>query len=177
MNARQRYKEVDGWLTDAEAAELQRLAENQVVLEIGTWKGRSTIAMAATARRVIAIDHFYGDGYAGKAFTLPEAVQNIHDKGVRDKVNLCCGSYVDILPHLNMTKFGLVLYDADHTYDATITALRLIVPKVLPGTPVAVHDYEPAAYPQVVKACQEIISECKGSVTIVDRLGILTCWP
>lgn len=45
-----------GWLTPPEAKELQRLAQDRVVLELGAWKGRSTVAMAEVARYVISVD-------------------------------------------------------------------------------------------------------------------------
>lgn len=46
----------DGWLSHNEAAELARLAAGKVVLELGAWKGRSTVALASTAMYVVSVD-------------------------------------------------------------------------------------------------------------------------
>ena len=42
---------VRGWLTQAEGDKLARLAEGKKVLEIGSYCGRSTIAMALECQR------------------------------------------------------------------------------------------------------------------------------
>lgn len=46
----------DGWLSAREADKLAELADGGVVLELGAWKGRSTVALASTARYVVSID-------------------------------------------------------------------------------------------------------------------------
>ena len=58
---------VDGWLSRDEAATLHRLASKSLgpIVEIGSWQGRSTAAlalgsMAGTQQPVFAIDSFVG---------------------------------------------------------------------------------------------------------------------
>lgn len=62
-----RLQEVEGWLETHEALALAELAEGQIVLEVGSYKGRSALAMAPYAEKVICIDHFHakdeGQGY------------------------------------------------------------------------------------------------------------------
>lgn len=45
-----------GWLSEAEADQLAQLATGRTVLELGAWKGRSTVAMASTAAMVVSVD-------------------------------------------------------------------------------------------------------------------------
>src|SRR4051812_26267900 len=67
---------IDGWLHPAEAAVLHHLATEAArlgagpIVEIGSWQGRSTVALATAARvwgvPVVAIDpHLSGDGVDG----------------------------------------------------------------------------------------------------------------
>lgn len=62
------YKNIDGWLTSDEAWGLfetaQKLKPNAVVLEIGSWKGKSTwcIASGLKSGTINCIDPFNGEG-------------------------------------------------------------------------------------------------------------------
>lgn len=80
------WTEIQGWLSEAEGGELQMLAAGKTVLEIGAWKGRSTICLASVAKHVVTVDHFKGDGYTGAAFTLPDFVRTLADYDCRDRV-------------------------------------------------------------------------------------------
>jgi hypothetical protein len=56
--------DVEGWLTDAQARRLARCAERErppgAVVEIGSFRGRSTIVLARAAGSVVAIDPHAG---------------------------------------------------------------------------------------------------------------------
>jgi len=55
------YQQVkDGHVTFEECQMLQDHARGKMCLEIGSWFGRSTIAMAETAEKVYAVDTFKG---------------------------------------------------------------------------------------------------------------------
>lgn len=62
------YENIDGWLTSDEAWGLfetaQKLKPNAVVLEIGSWKGKSTwcIASGLKSGTINCIDPFNGEG-------------------------------------------------------------------------------------------------------------------
>lgn len=146
-------------------------AAGRDVLEIGMWKGRSTVAMAATARSVVSIDHFRGDGYTGPANTLPECWQNLIDHEVRNRLTMMVTPYAMGLPLINASRFGLIFYDADHTYEATRDAFRLLVPDMRLGSHLAVHDYEPG-YPGVQLAVADV-EHYFVRMQVVDRLAIL----
>lgn len=55
---KERVGKVYGWLKPHEAEVLERLALGKVVMEIGCYMGRSTVAMVPGAYKVICIDSF-----------------------------------------------------------------------------------------------------------------------
>lgn len=167
--------DVQGWLSDREADELCRMAEGHRVLEVGCWKGRSTICLAQVAGHVVSVDWFQGDAYAGRANTLPQAWQNLEAHGVRDRVSLIAGDFRVVLPLLQLGHFGLMYYDADHTYDSTSLALRLLLSGACPDTPVAVHDYDPSqpVWEGAIRATDEMAATFNRTLRVVDRLAIL----
>ena len=66
---------IEGWMTPSELAFLQAivlsLPRNPSVVEVGSWKGRSTVAICEalqiTGGRLIAVDTFRGDIHTGEA--------------------------------------------------------------------------------------------------------------
>src|SRR4029077_15222095 len=49
-----------GWFTWEECDLLADWARDKLILELGVYLGRSTVAMARTARHVVSVDHFQG---------------------------------------------------------------------------------------------------------------------
>lgn len=134
------YQSIQGWCDDIEAEALQELARDKLVLEIGSWNGRSAIAMAATAERVIAIDHFYGDDFAGPGNPGTRCWQHIVSTESRERVSLVCADWRSFIGLLDIGRFGMVYYDADHTYEATREFIDRIAKRI--SVPVAIHDYD-----------------------------------
>lgn len=140
------YKDIQGWLHDKEARALQVIAENARVAEIGCWKAKSSIAMAATAKSVISIDHFRGDAYAGAAFTLPEAVENIRKHDTENKISVLIQDFFGITDYVileSIMKSDVIYYDGDHSGESVrklVKFLKLIDHDYMPV--IAFHDYE-----------------------------------
>ena len=138
------------------------------MLEIGCWKGRTAIAMAEVAASVWSIDHFRGDAYAGPYNTLPEAWQNVIDCGL--PIRLLVGPFAELLPALDLTRFGLVFYDGDHDFEPTQTFLRIALAECRADATIVVDDYS-AVYPQVQRAVAEALPE-GWPVTVNGALAI-----
>lgn len=156
------YTTIDGWLSEAEAETLASLAAGLRVLEIGTWHGRSTVAMAVRAELVVTVDHYQGDSGTGKPPKIAKTLVNL-DPWL-DRVIPIVGSWQDVLPLLDLRRFDLAFADADHSYEQTHDLLS-----VLKGIPlIAVHDYA-WDYPDVVRACTETIGQPS---RVVDTLAI-----
>lgn len=68
-----------GWLTEEEASALCEIAAGKTVLELGSYRGRSTVALAQTAELVVAVDHHHGDAATGGGDTLTAFLQNVRN--------------------------------------------------------------------------------------------------
>lgn len=187
MITKDTYKEIQGWLTDREASALQTISANKHVLEIGVWKGKSTLAIAATANSVTAIDTFEGDNYTGKAFTLPEAIQNFRTYDTTRKISLVIQDFNCLNQNTPLSK-GLassqvVYYDADHTQEAVEQFIRLLENKFSSSKfpVIAFHDYEESAvYSKGVAVFKDWINRYTNlgmfsrlSLVVIDRLAIV----
>lgn len=135
---RPKWMAVDGWLTAEEGEALQRLAAGGRVLELGSWKGRSTCCMAEVAEHVTAVDTFEGDASAGIGDTYFDFLDAIEPH--KDKVDIRREIFGKALPPMSSMQFDLVFIDDDHdssTAYATNQAKRL----VKPGGVIAWHDW------------------------------------
>ena len=75
MALKELIQHIDGWLTDEEAKLLYKLAKNckGVIVEIGSWKGKSTICMAKGSKagnnvKIYAIDPHVGSSEHKKKY-------------------------------------------------------------------------------------------------------------
>ena len=115
-----------GWLTQPEAEVLERLARGRTVLEIGSFRGRSTVAMARVAKRVFALDWFRGDKNCGSAFTLPAFLDALAYHHVEDKVVILAGRVEELAPYL-VGPFDMVYVDGAHDEESVERDTRLAV--------------------------------------------------
>jgi len=161
---------VEGFCSPAEVKALVELARWRDVLEVGVWKGRCTIPMARVARSLVAVDHFRGDAYTGEANTLPEFMANIREYGVQDRVQLVIGPFAKSLDLLALSRFGLLIYDADHDAQPTAFALDHFAANLGCGAVIACHDYD---YSQVKVEVDRVAVLLGRRVRVVDRLAIL----
>lgn len=127
----------DGWLPDREAEQLQRLASGRVVLELGAWKGRSTVAMSRTATYVVSVDRHQGiagrdDDSLGEYLDAVRALPN---------VAVVVASFQEFVPLLGRV-FDLVFVDGDHDTDSVQRDTRLARDHLRPGGTIAFHDWD-----------------------------------
>lgn len=146
-------KSVDGWLTDHEAEYLFYLAHDGpgigVVVEIGSWKGKSTIMLAGgtkVAKRdsLFAIDPHIGgldqDKYGHtNVNTEIEFRHNIMNAGVGDCVNTLVEKSTDAVRDWHRP-VRLLFIDGDHSFDAVKDDFILWTPHVVDGGIIAFHD-------------------------------------
>jgi SAM-dependent methyltransferase len=100
----------DGWLAPDEADELRRLAAGKTVLELGAWKGRSTVVMAEVARYVVSIDRHQGIPEVGDEDSLPDYLDAV--RGLPN-VAIVVSTFKEFLPLLGVV-FDVAYIDGNH---------------------------------------------------------------
>lgn len=145
-------------------------ATRQKIIEVGSWKGRSTCALAAHGATVYAVDTWEGvphdpatqENWYPEAAASPEAVY-------REFIENTIGLKVDVFrmsshaaAALLMVGYGpvfdMVFIDADHAYDAVRDDILNYRPLLKPGGLLCGHDYIPACS-GVVQAVTELVPD------------------
>jgi hypothetical protein len=141
---------VEGWLTDDQAQRLRTraAAARGTVVEIGSFRGRSTIVLASAAHAVVAIDPHAG-GDRGPQEIAPEATRGEEDReaflanlartGVGDRVRHVRRSSADA--HADVDGPVALLYvDGAHRFRPARRDLAGWGGRVAPGGAMLVHD-------------------------------------
>jgi predicted O-methyltransferase YrrM len=147
---------IEGWATREMLAVLSRLAQGcKTIVEIGVWRGRSTIAMArVTPGRVYAVDHWRGDGGVGEVHdpleVYSEFLGNVRRFDVQDRVVPLFMRSVEaaILPH--WPPIDLLYLDADHSYSSVLADLRAWLPHLAADGIICGDDYHLSGVHQAV---------------------------
>lgn len=139
---------VEGWLSPREAEALFRCASacrgRGAIVEIGSWKGRSTIVLAAGSRAaaqsvVHAVDPHLGLARHGAGPTFSQFQANIAAAGVADLVQSHVQSSADAARGFQQP-VELIYIDGAHDYAAVLDDFTRWFPKVLDGGVMAFHD-------------------------------------
>jgi len=164
----ERAEKVTGWMSTPEMEWLAEQAKHGLVVEIGSWMGRTTRAMADNKRdgHIFAVDTWQGseenqDFLKDKPhdYLFTEFCGNVSD-------HIASGMIVPMrLPSLSAakyflnigTQFRFVFIDAAHDYESVKADILAWRPLVERGGILAGHDYD-WGYPGVVHAVRELIS-------------------
>jgi len=140
---------VEGMVSDAEASKLMELAagvpEDACIVEVGSYRGRSTCALAigADRARVYAIEpHESFEGVLGGSFGPPDRrafFENLLRVGVVEKVRLVNLS-AEVVRKGWTLPIGLLWIDGDHSEEGVRRDFGAFEPFLRPGGVVAFHD-------------------------------------
>ncbi len=143
--------EVPGWLTEAQARRLRAAAERVPaggsMVEIGSYRGRSTIVLAG-ATDVIAIDPHAGNDRGPGEWQSPESegqrdheqfLANLERAGVRERVRHVRKPSQDALGELP-GPFDAVYVDGAHRYVPALADICAYGARVRPGGTLLIHD-------------------------------------
>ena len=143
---------IGGWLTPKEGRLLYDLARRctgrGVIVEIGSWKGKSTIWLANGSRHgagvpVYAIDPHtaQSDNLATQSAvpTFTEFTENIRRAGIADLVHPLVKTSAAAAPEFTQP-VELIFIDGAHDYDSVALDLDLWFPRVVDGGTIAFHD-------------------------------------
>lgn len=143
---------VDGWLTDAEGELLYNLAKNctgeGVIVEIGSWKGKSTIwlgkgSLKGEKVKVYAIDPHTGSSEHkkayGKVWTFEEFSHNIKNAQLDDVVIPIVKTSEKAAKNFD-DPVEFIFIDGAHEYELVKLDFELWFPKLINGGTMAFHD-------------------------------------
>lgn len=158
--------DVRGWLHEEEAEFLRDAAVDKVVLELGAYCGKSTIAMAQVAKIVHTVDWFRGDPQSKWQYTLPEFAENIARYKVVPKIVVHAGSISRIQTFLPTNHFDLTFVDMSHDYQSVCSDTKVAWDCTKFGGMIVFHDWNDSVVEGAVRnSLQELGS-------LYDRLQI-----
>ena len=144
---------VPGFLTEREGRFLALIAAGApadgVILEIGTFKGKSTVGLATIAQRyglgpVVTVDPHTAPAptdpdLAGQASSWEAFTASVAAAGVADVVEAHRAYSRDVARGWNRP-IRVLWVDGDHTYAGTREDVALFGPHLVPGAVLAMHD-------------------------------------
>lgn len=149
-------KSVHGWMSTQELSSLYHFAKSVkgrgVIVEIGSWRGRSTIWIARGAKdgagaKVYAIDPFTGSAENQKPglkiWTFDDFKNNLSRAGVWDAVAAIIATS-EMAAKEWSKPIEFLFIDGDHEYEAVEKDFLLYSPHVINGGVIAFHDIMPS---------------------------------
>ena len=155
---------VDGWLMESEASYLAEVASNSLVaIEVGSWLGRSTCAIAANIQGYVwAIDT-----WKGSAEHVPMLADKPSDwlyerflanvRGLPIVPLMLPSVDAAVLFRRTGTKADLIFIDANHTYESVKADIEAWMPLLVDGGILCGHDFDPVYWPGIVQAVNEYV--------------------
>jgi predicted O-methyltransferase YrrM len=144
MNAsdlRRVLADVPGWLGDEEALALFELARGctgrGAIVELGSWRGRSTICLALGSKEGAGVPVVAVDRHMDKTFV--DFQENIRQAGVADLVRPIRATSDEAFAEFD-EPIELIFIDASHKYEDVRRDFDQWVPLVVEGGTVAMHD-------------------------------------
>jgi MMP 1-O-methyltransferase len=133
--------DIPGWLTDEEGEALYGLARactgKGVIVEIGSWKGKSTVCLALGSREGTSVPVYAVDPHADYRFG--DFKTNIERAGIADLVRPVA-SLSQAAADGFEEPIEFLFVDGSHEYDLVLEDFEKWVPKVVDGGWVAFHD-------------------------------------
>jgi predicted O-methyltransferase YrrM len=180
------YLEIDGWLRVEEARTLYDLArglpDRPVVVEIGSWQGKSSLVLGSALRHKRAaelhcIDPFNADGDDASRDNYSERATRLGGTLLdRFRANMAAADLLQIVrprPGYSHDLVGefrapldMVFIDGDHAYEAVLRDYRDWSPLLRPGGVLAFHDVGRSATPGPARVIDEFV---KGDPQWIDQ--------
>jgi predicted O-methyltransferase YrrM len=148
------WEKIEGWFTFHRLYQtiVNNSNNNSIFIEIGTWKGKSTVFMAEKIKesnkqiKFYAIDTFEGTNNEHENYdciqtkTLyEEYLKNIEP--VKDYIITIKGNSNKVHEQFENDSIDFIFIDADHSYEAVKTDLKNWYSKIKSSGIIAGHDY------------------------------------
>lgn len=168
---------IEGWLLQNEGRWLydasRSLPRGANIVEIGSYKGRSTCCLSIGARRVngkvFAIDSFDGGPGLPTADSLTDFRANIERRDLSKSIEVIAGLSGEVAKTWT-TPIHLLFIDGSHAYDDVLTDFAGFFPHVVSNGIVAFHDLLNKDWPDVARVWNE---HAKTNLTGVGYCGTL----
>ena len=158
---------IPGWMSEGELTWLATTAQTcQTILEIGSYLGRSTRALAdACPGHVYVVDTWTNYAWVldptardGDA-VYRRCQQNLAPHLDTGHVTLWRGRSLDLTIWQQVPPCDLIFLDGDHSYGTVIQEIQLWAPRVKPGGILSGHDYGAPSTLGVTRAVQELYGQ------------------
>ena len=153
----------DGWLSPVEIKELQRLAKDRTVLELGAWKGRSTVVMSEVATYVVSVDRHQGIPEREGVESLSDYLANV--RGL-DNVAIVIAQFDRIVPLFD-SFFNLCFIDGSHDEQSVYEDAMMAMEHLDGYGTICFHDWDMES---VKKG--GLRAMCKSPNRVVDSLAV-----
>ena len=158
----QRALAIDGFTKESELEFLCETAatmpDHASVVEVGSWKGRSTVAICEGLRSgatLWAVDTFAGDPdiveVAGPVDQEAVEAEFARNTAGYDCLRVIVAESVDAASRFDAGSLDWVFIDADHSYEAVVADIAAWAPKLKPGGLLSGHDYGRAGVTDAVR--------------------------
>ncbi|HEY3018471.1 MAG TPA: class I SAM-dependent methyltransferase [Gaiellaceae bacterium] len=143
--------DIPGWLTDEEGEALYELARTctgrGVIVEIGSWKGKSTVCLGLGTKAGAAVPVYAVDPHADYRFG--DFKTNVERAGIAELVRPVASLSQAAVEEVH-EPIELLFVDGSHEYELVLEDFEKWVPKVVDGGWVAFHDTTWTAGPRKV---------------------------
>lgn len=184
---------VQGWNGDNPIfAELIQKLKPNVVIDVGVWKGWSTITMAQTFKDrnidgcVIAVDTFLGSpehwDKKQNSFVRNHGYPDLYQQFLSNVYNYGLSEYVIPIPQLSTTAAqilkqnnitaSIIHIDAAHEYEAVKNDVEAYWEMITPGGYMIGDDFDPS-WPGVVRAANEFANKVERNISVSGPKWIL----
>lgn len=187
LNFNEKIAPLSGWLTIAEGTFLydraKEVAKGHAIVEIGSWKGKSTICLGKGAQegnnaKVYAVDPHTGSPEHQAMFNHPvdtyqEFLENIKTACVDQVIVPIRKTSKDAAVDFDQP-IGLLFIDGDHDFQAVKLDYELWFPKVANGGVIALHDTWHFPGPHKLTAGMLFTSSTIASPRLIDTITCFT---
>lgn len=162
------WENIDGWFTYHDLyVNMVNKFDNAIFVEIGSYKGRSTVCMAEEIKkskkniRFYAIDPLDGSGEAKYRHKNSPLLYFNNIEPVKDYVTTLIGYSFEKVHLFQDESIDFVFIDGNHSYEGVTRDIKDWWPKIKKGGIIAGHDYqyEWEGAVDVVKAVDEYFPE------------------
>lgn len=145
-----------GWMSEEELTWLAEHARTcSTIVEVGSYHGRSTVAMAAnSAAQIWAVDTWNGPVTAGSQIQVDDAAFRAFSDNTRPYPNTHAIRDTSLTAAAGFTQLAdMIFLDASHAYEDVAADIEAWRSKVRPGGILCGHDY--GTWPGVKQAVDE----------------------